>query len=119
MTIRKMTCIECPVGCQLEVDEEGGQLVKLTGNKCEKGETYARQEIENPTRVLTTTVLTKGLELKLVPVRTSRPIPKARILEAMEAIRKIRLDRPVKVGDIIFKHLLGTGADLISTREVD
>jgi CxxC motif-containing protein len=113
-----MICIECPQGCELEVDAEGGRVIKVTGNKCDKGIAYAQHEIEDPTRILSSTVLAQGLEVKMVPVRTNRPIPKARILEAMEAIRKIRLDRPVKSGDIVVKDLLGTGADLISTREV-
>jgi len=116
--IRKMTCIECPVGCQLEVDEEGGHLVKLTGNKCEKGEVYARQEIENPTRLLTTTVLAEGLEPKLVPVRTSQPIPKARLLEAMALINRVHLTHPVNVGDVIIKDLLSLGVDLVATRKI-
>lgn len=114
--IKKMTCIACPNGCQLEVDEEGGRVIKVTGNKCEKGEVYAKQEIENPTRVLSSTVLAKGLDLKLVPVRTNKPIPKARIFEAMAEIRKIKLDKPVKAGDVIVKNFLGLDADLIAAR---
>jgi CxxC motif-containing protein len=115
---RKLTCIECPIGCQLEIDVEGGHIISLTGNKCEKGPAYARQEIAAPMRVLSSTVLARGLELKMVPVRTSRPIPKAKLLEAMTEIKKIRLDRPVKVGDIIAKAFLGLDADLIASREV-
>jgi CxxC motif-containing protein len=114
--LRKLTCIECPVGCQLEIDEEGGRVIKMTGNKCEKGEAYAKQEIENPLRVLTTTVVTDDLDLKLVPVRTNKPISKARLLEAMAAIRKIKLNRPVKAGEIIVKNFLELDADLIATR---
>ncbi|MFA6169647.1 MAG: DUF1667 domain-containing protein [Candidatus Margulisiibacteriota bacterium] len=112
----RMTCIECPVGCQLEVDVEGGYVVKITGNKCEKGPLYAKQEVENPARILATTVLAKGLDLKMVPVRTSRPIPKAKLLAAMAEVKKIKLDHPVKVGDVIVKSFLGE-ADLIATRE--
>jgi len=117
MSIRKITCIECPVGCQLEIDEEGGHVIKITGNKCEKGEAYAKQEIENPMRVLTTTVVTEGLGLKLVPVRTNKPIPKARLLEAMAVIRGIKLDKPVKAGDVIVNNFLGLEADLIAARD--
>jgi CxxC motif-containing protein len=114
--LRKLTCIECPVGCQLEIDEEGGRVISLTGNKCEKGEVYAKQEIENPLRVLTTTILAEGVEPKLVPVRTSKPIPKARLLEAMAIISRARLTHPVKVNDVVIKDLLSLGADLVATR---
>ena len=114
--IKKMTCIACPNGCQLEVDEAGGRVIKVTGNKCEKGEVYAKQEIENPMRVLSSAVLATGLNLKMVPVRTNKPIPKGRIFEAMAEIRKIKLDKPVKAGDVVVKNFLGLDADLIAAR---
>jgi len=117
--IRKMTCIACPNGCQLEVNEAGGRVISVTGNKCEKGEAYARQEIENPMRVLSSTVSAKGLELKLVPVRTSKPIPKGKLLEGIAEIRKLTLDRPVKAGEVIVKNFLGQEADLIAARTVN
>ncbi|MBN3033300.1 MAG: DUF1667 domain-containing protein [Candidatus Saganbacteria bacterium] len=116
--IKHLTCIACPNGCQLEVDEAGGHVIKVTGNKCEKGAAYARQEVEDPTRILTSTVLAKGLELKLVPVRTSQPIPKARLFEGIAAIRELKLGRPVKAGEIIVKNFLGLAADLIAARTV-
>ena len=115
--IKKMTCIACPNGCQLEVDEEGGHVIKVTGNKCEKGDAYARQEVENPLRVLSSTVLAQGLDLKLVPVRTSEPIPKGRIFEGIAEIRKMRLTKPVKAGEVIANNFLGLdGVDLIAAR---
>jgi CxxC motif-containing protein len=114
---KKITCIECPKGCQLEVDlDDGGHVIKVTGNQCPKGEVYARQELENPTRVLTTTVLAEGLNLKLVPVRTSQAIPKSKLLEAMAESRKVKLTKPVKVGATIIANLLGLGVDLVATR---
>jgi CxxC motif-containing protein len=115
--LRKLTCIECPIGCQLEIDEAGGHVISVTGNKCEKGPVYAKQEIENPMRILTTTVVAEEIEPKLVPVRTSQPIPKARLLEAMALINHVHLTRPVKVGDVVIKDLLCLGVDLVATRE--
>lgn len=116
--IRKMTCLSCPQGCQLEVTVENGHVINLTGNKCEKGPLYAEQEIENPLRAFSSTVLAEGLELKMVPVRTSGPIPKGRVLDAMTEIKKIRLNKPFKTGEAIAKDFLGLGVDLIATRQV-
>jgi len=117
--IKKITCIECPVGCQLEVETDGSYVIKVTGNKCEKGPVYAKQEIENPMRILTSVVLAEGLDLKTVPVRTSKPIPKAKLVEAMAAVKKIKLTAPVKVGDTIAANFLGLGVDLVSTRNAE
>jgi CxxC motif-containing protein len=115
--IKKITCIECPQGCQLEIDAEGGRVIRVTGHKCPKGEDYAKNEIENPMRILSATVLTRGLELKLAPVRTSQPIPKIKLREAMEEIRRLRIDRPVGISQAVVKNFLGLGVDLITTRE--
>lgn len=114
--IKKMICIECPKGCVLEADIDS-KPVGVTGNLCLKGEKYAISEIENPMRVLTSSVLTKGMSLKMVPVRTDRPIPKKDLLKAMEEIKSIRLKKSVAVGDVVMKNLLGSGVNLVATRE--
>lgn len=116
---KKLTCIECPKGCRLAVDMENSGIIKVIGNECPKGETYAVSEARNPVRVLTSTVLCKGLNLKIVSVRTDKPIPKHRILEAMEEIKKIKLDRPLSIGDVIVKNFLGLGVNLIATRKAE
>jgi len=115
--IKKLTCIDCPKGCQLEIETDGSHVIKVTGNQCEKGIAYAQQEIEDPRRILASTVLTQGLSVKMLPVRTSAPIPKTKLMEAMAEIKKMRLDQPVKVDQVIVKNLLGLGVDLIATRE--
>jgi CxxC motif-containing protein len=114
---KRLICIECPAGCTLSVDVENGRVVKLEGNKCEKGETYAIAEIENPTRVLTTTVLAEGLQMKMIPVRTDRPIPKERMFEAMDQVRKVVVRSSGNVGDVVARNILGMGANLIATRK--
>ncbi len=115
--IKKITCIECPKGCALSVDIENCRVVKVSGDECPKGEKYAVSEIESPMRILTSTVSTEGLPLKMVPVRTDKAIPKAMILSAMGEVKKIRLKRHVKPGDIIAPNFLGLSTNLIATRE--
>lgn len=117
--IKNMTCIQCPQGCQLKVNTENGYVISVTGNKCPKGEAYAKQEIANPMRTLASGVLAKGLELKIVPVKTAQPIPKAKIAEAMERIKNIVLTRSVACGEVIEKNFLSLGVDLVATRTVN
>jgi CxxC motif-containing protein len=105
------------VGCALAVEVENGKVIKVSGQKCPKGENYAQSEIENPLRILTATVLCQGLELKMLAVRTDQPIPKTKILSAMEEIRRIRVNNPVEAGDILVKNFLGLEVDLIATRD--
>lgn len=114
---KKMTCIECPKGCTLSVDYEGCKITKVEGAKCPKGVGYAISEIENPSRILTATVVAQGLDLKLIPVRTNRPIPKKDLFRAMEEIAKIKIASPLKAGDTVIENFLGLGVKLIATRE--
>ncbi len=114
---KKMVCISCPIGCLLETEIENGKVINLTGNKCEKGLAYATQEVENPSRILTSTVVAEGLNLKMLPVRTSQPIPKTKLFEAMEEINKIIVNKPIKVGDVLVKNFMNLGIDIIATRE--
>jgi CxxC motif-containing protein len=116
--VKRLTCIECPKGCLLSVDIENCRVIKVAGNECPRGEKYAIQETENPMRILTSAVVAQKLYMKMVPVRTDKPIPKAKLAEAMKEIKKIRLNSPVKPGSIIVENFLGLGVNLISTRSV-
>lgn len=113
---RKLTCIECPISCALSVDIEDCRVIKVSGNKCPKGETYAVSEIESPLRVLTSCVLTQGLSLKMIPVRTDKPIPKDKLKEAMVEVKRTKIGRDVSVGEIIIENFLDLGVNLVATR---
>lgn len=116
MNNRELVCIECPLGCTLSVDIENCKVIKVSGNKCPKGQAYAVSEVENPMRILTATVCASGLALKMVPVRTDKPIPKDVIFKAMEIIQKTTLTRPVSAGEVIIGNILGLDANVIATR---
>ena len=115
---RPMTCIECPKGCLLTIDADGHRLISISGHKCPRGEKYARQEVESPMRTLTTSVLTRGLELRMLPVRTSGPIPKSRISEAMDAVKRITVSSPVRTGAVIAENFICLSVNLLACREL-
>lgn len=116
---KTMTCIQCPQGCSLTVEADGSRLIEVTGGKCKRGPAYARQETEAPLRTLTTSVLTRGLELKMLPVRTSGPIPKEKLFTAMEAVKRLTVTSPVKTGAVVAADFLGLGVDLVACRSLD
>ena len=87
--MKELICIVCPKGCHLKVDEENGWAV--SGNSCPKGAEYGRTELQNPTRVLTTTVCVEGGLYPRIPVKTSRAIPKGLLMDAMAEVAKVRL----------------------------
>lgn len=110
----KFICIVCPRGCHLSVDEN----LNVTGNSCPRGKEYAINEVTNPTRTITSTVAISGGELHRLPVMTSSPIPKGKIFEVMQEIDKVRACAPVRIGDVIIRDVLGTGSDIIATRNI-
>jgi len=116
--IKKMTCIECPRGCSLSVDIENCKAVKIGGAGCPKGMAYAISEVEDPSRILTATVMTEGLDIKFLPVRTDKPIPKKELFRAVEEVKKIRVKNALRAGDTVDNNFMGLGVRLVATRSV-
>ncbi|MBQ9371695.1 MAG: DUF1667 domain-containing protein [Thermoguttaceae bacterium] len=117
MSIQNITCIVCPRGCQLEVDVERGEV---KGNSCPRGREHGLAEATNPTRTLTTTVRVvdeSGATIDMAPARTSAPIPKGLLFDAMKAINSVSVRKPVRRGDPIIPDLLNTGVSVIATRD--
>jgi CxxC motif-containing protein len=115
---KEMICIGCPMGCYLTVDYVETTIKDVSGNRCKVGLEYAEKEISNPERTLTTTVKAKNGNLPLVSVRTSKPIPKNRIFDAMNLLSKIEVEAPVKIGDPIIQNIFNTGVDVVATKNI-
>jgi CxxC motif-containing protein len=111
-------CTGCPLGCRLEVDAIDGDVVEVRGFSCKRGERYGRQEHVDPRRPLSTTVWIEGASIRRVPVRSADAIPKAMVLEVAHALRGVRLRAPVHRGDVVLADALGTGVDVIVTRDL-
>ncbi|MFR9061258.1 DUF1667 domain-containing protein [Eubacterium callanderi] len=115
--MREITCITCPNGCTLSVEEKDGRIV-VTGNQCPKGEAFAKSELTNPMRTISTTVSTGDPAVPVVPVRVSGEIPKGRIFDVMEAINRLTVTAPVGRGAFLAADVLGLGVDVIVTSDV-
>lgn len=115
MAQKQMICITCPRGCHLSVDAETGAV---TGNRCEKGAEYGKNELFHPMRVLTTTVRLVGGGGSRLPVKTAGPIPKELIFQAMEEANAQIVHSPVKTGEVIVENLAGSGVALVACKEM-
>ena len=108
----KLTCIECPFGCNITVKQDQGEIVEITGNSCKRGKLYAESEVVCPKRVLTTTVKTTfGV---MLPVKTNNPILKEKTFEYLKKISLIVVDYRAKIGDVILANV-EEGTNLIAT----
>ena len=118
MTKRELICIGCPLGCSVTVTMEGDEILSVEGYTCKRGEIYARKECTNPTRIVTSTVPVDGGRIAQVSVKTASDIPKDKIGACMEALKQVRVQAPVKIGDVILRNAAGTGVDMIATKNV-
>lgn len=116
---RAFTCIVCPNGCVIETQIEDGKLLSLTGNKCKRGEEYVQQELTDPRRTIATTVPIDNASLPLCSVRLNRPIPKREIFHVMSEIAGVRLNAPVRIGQIVLKNVCGLDSDVIITKDME
>ncbi len=121
----QFNCTTCPSECLLTVKVErdaNGAVVEVcsvTGNNCPRGDKFAHQELTCPMRVLTTTVAVSGGEETLIPVRTAEAIPLALHAHAMDLIRDLVVNAPIRMGDIVLENLLNTNINLIASMNID
>lgn len=115
--MKQLICINCPLGCHLSVDDKDLGNVKVTGNTCPRGVTYAVSEVTSPKRMVTSSVPVVGSNVKRVSVKTSQPVPKSKIFDCLKQIRGISVTAPVKIGDVLLANVCDSGADVIATRE--
>lgn len=114
----ELICITCPMGCTLDVTHEGDTIVEVDGATCKRGEDYAKEELTNPHRMVTTTVRVAGGLHPLLPVYTSAPIPKGRIFDLLEEIRKVEVQAPVKMGDAVLENVVDTDVKVLASRDM-
>ncbi|MDO4940369.1 MAG: DUF1667 domain-containing protein [Erysipelotrichaceae bacterium] len=113
-----LICINCPKGCRLTVNQVGEKIV-VEGNSCSRGETYAINELTNPLRTVTTTLEIESKLYHRLPVITSSPIPKAKMMELMKILKDVKVKVPIKMGDVIVKNILDMNVDLIASKSIN
>lgn len=118
-TITHYLCIGCPLGCRLEVEEDDhGHIVEVRGFACRRGKEFAEREHTDPRRMVTTTVAVSGGRWPRLPVRTTDAVPKDRVVELCVALRRVEMQAPVRMGEVVMADALGTGVDVVASRDM-
>jgi CxxC motif-containing protein len=115
--MKELVCIVCPNGCSMMI-EEMGTSIKVTGNRCKRGEEFAISELNHPMRTICSTVKTNFPSIPVLPVRVSEEIPKDRIFDVMKEINKVVVTKPISIGDIIIENVLGLHVNIIATSNI-
>ena len=115
--VQQYVCISCPIGCPLQLAHEGDRIEEVSGNQCNRGAKYARQEFTDPRRSFSTTVPITHASYARLPVKLTAPVPKDRVMAAMLEIRRLAAEAPVALGDVLLTCVLGEeGIDVVATR---
>lgn len=113
-----LICIGCPLGCPLEAVMEGAEVLTVTGHTCKNGEKYARKELTDPTRIVTSTVRVTGGTQAMVSVKTASDIPKGKMRDCIRELKAVELTAPVSIGDVIMEDVCHTGVAVVATKNV-
>jgi len=116
---REFVCIICPNGCRIKVGYEGTNIKNIKGDECPEGKDYVKNEITNPLRVFTGSVLVENGDFSLVGVKTPVPIPKKYLKKIGEITRRIKVEAPVEIGQVVAFNLLNENIDLVATRKIE
>ena len=117
----ELSCIVCPMSCliTIEQNDDTKEIISITGNTCNRGEQYARNELTHPMRQLTSTVSIKNALYKRLPVILSGEIPKEKMFEVMDEIHKTIVEAPVRMGDTVIADVCGLSVNVIASRSMD
>lgn len=107
----KITCIMCPVGCDLEV-EKIGDKIKVTGNSCPRGIIYGEKEVTQPERIVTTI---KKYKERTISLKTDKPIDKDMVDKVLRAVKRCDAPENLKVGDILIPNIFMTDVNIVVT----
>ena len=113
--MKELTCIVCPRGCRLKVDDN----MNVTGNACPRGEKYAINELTNPTRTITSSIRVTNRPYTLVSVKTSNAVPKDKMFDIMKEIDTLTVEAPTRIGQVVKSNISGLDCDIIITKCID
>lgn len=113
--MRELICINCPRGCRLKVDDD----FNVTGNFCPRGAIYAKNELTHPVRTLTSTVKVKSTLERRLPVKSSEPLPKEKVFDAVKELDKVEIKTPVHIGDVVIANVCNTGVNIVATKNIE
>lgn len=116
--VRVIRCIVCPTGCEIQVKKNESGDISFDGYTCKRGLEYAEQEYYEPKRILTTTMRVQNGFLPLIPVRTDVAILKDKLGDALKKIAMTQIKAPIKAGAILIENILGSGANIIASRDL-
>ncbi len=108
----QMTCPVCKNHCLLTVVEQAGAIT-VSGNKCARGDLYGREELKGERKIVTYRAATTFEQVPTVEVKTTATVPKELVFKLIRLIKKQKIDRPMKRGEVLLHQPLGMELDVV------
>lgn len=115
---QKLVCIVCPKECEIKVYLSEKIITFISGNACERGQEYVRQETTCPSRILTTTIPVSGGSCKRLPVRSSDAVPKDLTADWIKQVKYLEASAPILAGDVLIRDIFQSGTDVIASKSI-
>ena len=113
---REIACIVCPGSCILAVEYSNNDVLDVIGHKCEQGIAFAKKEMNDPERILTTTVkLSSG---GLLPVRSNAMVKKSEVKSLVRQLKSVVVVPPVEIAQVIVTDMGFNSVDIVATDAV-
>lgn len=113
-----LICINCPKGCHLTVEKINDEVI-VKGNECKRGEIYGINELINPLRTLTTTLQIDSKDYSRLPVISSAPLPKDKLMDVMKQLKNVKVSAPIHINDVVVKNILDLNVDIIASKSIE
>jgi CxxC motif-containing protein len=107
-------CIICPRGCHIETDQAGAPI----GARCARGLAWAVQELEQPKRIVCTSILVTGGTQPLVSVKTDRPVARESMKSIVSFISGMTVTAPIGMYQVLVENPAGIACNLLATQPV-
>lgn len=112
--MKELTCIICPNGCSLLIDDD----LNVTGNLCPRGKQFAINEIKQPKRTVTSTCKTTFKDIPVVAVKSDGEVNKEDVIKVIVEINKVSIDKHMKIGDIVIENVLNSGVNIVISSNI-
>lgn len=113
------TCPKCEKACSLQIDYQGSTLFSVVGHKCHQGVVFAETLLGPALKTVSASVLVNGGAYPMVAVRTSKGVTSEQALKIIQEAGRLKVDAPVRMGQVLCRNVAQTGVDLIAARAVE
>jgi CxxC motif-containing protein len=116
--ITKENCRNCAFACDLEIEHDELAIIRVKGNNCLRGASYAEEILKLPYRFVNASVKVNNGKYGRVSIRCVRPVSREIYGKVLSELKNLEIEAPVKEGDKVILNFMEQGIDFYAVSEV-